>query len=693
MKKISILMTIVLLIVTCGNVEFAKASDDEYRYDVVQDGSETPRKVWFKNGEEIQGNPDVIDEQSQITIATTPDDSCAAYLATFSEPTSRVTVEAGVTVTFGSPENATSIQGLTCYDANVTIYAEGGEFEGEQLPGSVYGVTCISSDVTINGNVQYLCLGDEFKYDSAKENDGTVVVNGNVYTVEWHTTSEYTQGSNGTEYYRGFVGNASVTGKVGRISIYEMNHSNVLDTDIKGMKAEGRNIENFQITDGVLSDDTTVEDMITYEIDTESFYYEYAPLSGGNWLAIARYSTGGETNFYKDITYDDLKDVLTSGIERIALDRDEGARADISDYNVTELKVYRGGISVNSVTAADGNGFLMVHSYGREYINVDVKGNVDKMQINFTRANENMNVNVDGNVSRGDVYKFSLQSDFPIYLGTFTCSNMEIYKDGVWNPDLFLSLGTTEYHPVDEAVLDDALGLEKNIQNGSETVSQMADMLIEEVESDALGELENSDDFSTCIDEYEDAEVLTGVEIELQKFDYNETTGEVSNQQVVTELGDKDLAITVKVPEDKFEEGKDYIVVREHDNNGTKEMDVLVPRRDGNKLTFKTNKFSSFIVVEVADNFEEDEPTGSPESGTTDTPAGGTTDKPAGGTTDKPADGTTDKPAGGTTVGSGSKPNDTTTPIAGDSTTAWLFVLVGMLSVVAVFASKKINRV
>ena len=120
MKKISILMIIVLLIVTCGNVEFAKASDDEYRYDVVQDGSETPRKAWFKNGEEIQGNPDVIDEQSQITIATTPDDSCAAYLATFSEPTSRVTVEAGVTVTFGSPENATSIQGLTCYDANVT---------------------------------------------------------------------------------------------------------------------------------------------------------------------------------------------------------------------------------------------------------------------------------------------------------------------------------------------------------------------------------------------------------------------------------------------------------------------------------------------------------------------------------------------------------------------------------------------
>ena len=95
----------------------------------------------------------------------------------------------------------------------------------------------------------------------------------------------------------------------------------------------------------------------------------------------------------------------------------------------------------------------------------------------------------------------------------------------------------------------------------------------------------------------------------LQKFQYNETTGEVSNQEVVTELGDKDLAITVKVPGHAYDANKEYIIVREHDNNGIKEMDVLIPEQDGDRLTFKTNKFSSFIIVEVADNYATDDDT------------------------------------------------------------------------------------
>ena len=601
MKKICVLLTVVLTFVMVGNVQFVKASGDEYRYDVVWDGSESQRKAWFKNGEEISGNPDVIEEMSQITIATTPDEACAEYLATFYEPTSRVTVEPGVTVTFGSSDNATSIQGLTCYDSEVTIYGEGGEFnEDGSLPGSVYGVTCINSTVYINGNVQYLCLGDEFKFDSVKENNGSVVVSGNVYDIQWHTTSEYTQGDNGTEYYRGFIGDATVSGEVESIYVYEIQHSNVLGTDVKTTIGEGYWLSGFEMTDGVLSEETKAG-INEVESDVENFYFEYAPLSDGRWQAIARYPSGAETGFYKDVTDEEVRAILEDGKGRVVLDRDGEARADLSTYNLSELKVYRGGISINDVTA-DGNGLLMVHSYGREFINVNVNGDVDRLQINFTRSNENMNINVNGNVKNGEVYKFSLQSDFPIYLGKFTCTDMEIYKDGVWNPDLFLSLGTTEYHPVDDAVLDDALGLEKEIQNGSETISEMADMLIEEVESDTLNELEDNNSFNACIDEYEDAKVLTGVEIELQKFDYNETTGEVSNREVVTELGNKDLGITVKVPKDKFKEGKEYIIVREHDNNGVKEMDVLVPRRDGDKLTFKTNKFSSFIIVEVGDS-------------------------------------------------------------------------------------------
>lgn len=145
--------------------------------------------------------------------------------------------------------------------------------------------------------------------------------------------------------------------------------------------------------------------------------------------------------------------------------------------------------------------------------------------------------------------------------------------------------------------------MEKNITQGDEKISEMADMIIEEMQTITLDELDKDSDFSTCVDGYENIEVLTGVDITLEKFDFNETTGEVSNQEVVTELGkDKDLSITVKVPEQDFEEDKEYIIIREHDNNGDKEMDVLVPTQDGDKLTFKTNKFSSFIIVEVTDD-------------------------------------------------------------------------------------------
>ena len=607
MKKLSILLTIVLLLAVFGKVEHVKASGAYYTYSEVSDGQGTTRKTWFKDGEEIQGNPSTIEEESQITITTTPDEACAEYLETFYEPTVRVTVESGATVTFGSLESATSIQWLACYDSNVTVYAEGGDFQEDgSLPGSVYGLTCVNSTINFNGNVQYLSLGEEYKCDSATKIDGNLVVNGNVYNISFYVTSEYTQGDNGTEYYKGFKGDATVTGKVGSVYVNEIRHSNILGADIKATVAEGYGLSTFEVVDGVLSDGTK-ENIHDIEVDVENFYWEYSPLSDGTWIAGARYPSGGETGFGKVVTDEEISAILESGIGRVVLANDENVRADIGSYNLSELKVYRGGISVNNVKAADGNGngLLMVHSYGREFINVNVNDEVDWLQINFTRANENMNINVNGKVNRGEVFKWTLQSDFPIYLGEFTCEDMEIYKDGVWNPDLFLKLGTTEYHPVDDAVLDDALGLEKNIQNGSETISQMADMFVEEVESGTLDELENDDDFNACIEEYEDAEVLTGVEIELQKYDYNETTGEVSNQEVVTELGNKDISITVKVPEHKYKKGKKYIIVREHDNHGKREMNVLEPKQEGDRLTFKTNKFSSFIIVEVTEDFSD----------------------------------------------------------------------------------------
>lgn len=599
-KILSVLIVAVMLIATCGASEPVKASGGEYAYREYDDGAGT-KKAWFINGKEIEGNPEVIEEQGYVIIETTPDESCADYLATFYEPTTRVTVCSGVTVTFGSLETKASIQWLTINDADVTVYAEEGEFSEEDgsLPGSVYGVSCYNGTLDFNGNIQYLCLGDEFMYgeDEEKVNAGDIVVNGSVYNVEWHTTTEYAEG----QYYKGFTGNASVSGEVGRIVVYEIRHSNVLDTDIKATVGEGwERIPSFTITDGILSEEAE-EYIDFFEPDTENFYYEYAPAGDedGNWLATARYLSGAETGVSKMITAEEMQTILESGTGRISISGWNNPDINIGDYDLSELKVQGGKITVNNITTPDGKGMLQVDSYGRDDIDITVNGDVDYCKISFTRFNENMSIDVNGTIEYGQVYKFSMQSDFPIYLGEFTSTDMPLFVDGIWNPDLFLKLGNTEYHPVDDTLLEDVLGLESTTNQSGEEISEMADMFVDEMKSDTLEGLGEDDDFQACVDEFKGVDVLTGLDIKLEKFDYNETTGEVSNQEVVTELADKDLAITVKVPKQKYDKNKKYIIVREHDNNGKKEMDVLVPTQDGDRLTFKTNKFSSFILVEV----------------------------------------------------------------------------------------------
>ena len=62
MKKISILLTLVLLLVTCVTGYRAEASGDYYVYREIKEG-DTTRKVWLKNGEQIVGNPDMMEKE------------------------------------------------------------------------------------------------------------------------------------------------------------------------------------------------------------------------------------------------------------------------------------------------------------------------------------------------------------------------------------------------------------------------------------------------------------------------------------------------------------------------------------------------------------------------------------------------------------------------------------------------------
>ncbi len=603
MRKMKMLVAflVMLLMLTNGNTNIVKADGDNYTYCEVTE-NEVTKKVWLKNGEVIDGNPGTMEQMSNVTIEVTPDDNCAEYLETFDEPTVRVRVNPGVEVTFGSANTPASIQWLTCDNATVTVYAKSGEFaQNGSLPGSVYGVTTYNSNITFTGNIQYLCLGDEFKYDSDSTNKGTVTVTGNVYSLEWYKTGEYdNEGTQATVYYRGFKGDASVNGTVGTLTIREIKHSNVLDADLKADVGVGSYITDFKMNAGVLSSETDekVEEITT---DMEQFYYELCPQNYG-WSKVARYPGGEETGVSKSMTDDEAKALLSTGTARIGV-YSSGASVDLSEYNVAELKFERGIASAGSVTKPDGTGLLQITSYGKETIEADVTGDVDRFSISFTRYNPNMDINVGGKITEGHIYKGSLQSDFPIDLGTFSCEGMWIMKDGIWNPSLFLSLGKAEYHPVDDVTLDQVLSLTKEYtdQVTGHVLSEMADMVVTEMASGVLNGLTSNETFQTAVSGYKDATVLTGVEIELSKYKYNETTGVVTDKQTVTEIeGNDGLDFTVKIP-GGHKEGKKYIIVREHEEGNTKTMDVLEPTQNGDKLNFKTNKFSSFTIVETDD--------------------------------------------------------------------------------------------
>lgn len=604
MRKMKMLVAflVMLLMLTNGNTNIVKADGDNYTYCEVTE-NEVTKKVWLKNGEVIDGNPGTMEQMSNVTIEVTPDDNCAEYLETFDEPTVRVRVNPGVEVTFGSAYTPASIQWLTCDNATVTVYAKSGEFaQNGSLPGSVYGVTTYNSNITFTGNIQYLCLGDEFKYDSDSTNKGTVTVTGNVYSLEWYKTGEYdNEGTQATVYYRGFKGDASVNGTVGTLTIRKIKHSNVLDADLKADVGVGSYITGFKMNAGVLSSETDekVEEITT---DMEQFYYELCPQNYG-WSKVARYPGGEETGVSKSMTEEEAKALLNKGTARVGV-YSSGASVDLSEYNVAELKFERGIASAGSVTKPDGTGLLQITSYGKETIEADVTGDVDRFSISFTRYNPNMDINVGGKITEGHIYKGSLQSDYSIDLGSFSCEGMWIMKDGIWNPSLFLSLGKAEYHPVDDVTLDQVLSLTKEYtdQVTGHVLSEMADMVVTEMASGVLNSLTSNETFQTAVSGYKDATVLTGVEIELSKFKYNETTGVVTDKQAVTEIEENDgLDFTVKIP-GGHKEGKKYIIVREHENkDGSKSMDVLEPSQNGDKLTFKTNKFSSFTIVETDD--------------------------------------------------------------------------------------------
>lgn len=615
---------VMLLLMVCGNTETAEAFGAQYRYCEKTDVEGTaPRKVWLKNNEEIAGNPDKMERDSYVTIEVTPDEGCAAYLATFDESTVRVTVAPGVTVTFGSESKRASIQWLTCNNANVTVWAENGEYTQEGfLDGSVYGVSVYNSNIDFHGNIQYLCLGDEFLYGEGEEcvNGGTVNVDGKVFFLGWNKTTAYPNGTQDTVYYKGFTGSASVTGRVHQFKITEILHSNTLNTDLKATTGQSYDLDSFAMTDGVLSEavNSRVETLVP---DMETFYFELTPSGteeNRTWHSTARYPSGEETGVSREITKEEAEEILNSGYARVVL-LSSSDTVDLSQYDLAELKVYGGTVIAGSVTASEGSGgtgLVQITSYGEDTINVTVLGDVNKLTVNFTRHNPNMNITVGGTVANGQISKFTKQSDRHIGMGTFAGTNMNIVTDGIWNPALFLSLGEAEYHPVDDFVLDNLLELKKNVEESAGKISEMADMIVTEMNGESLESLKEDTKFQEAMSGFSDVQALIGVGIELSKYKYNESTGEVSDRQEVTELNEeKPLPFTVKIPKGKYNPNKKYVIVREHGTGEDKQMDVLVPEREGDKLTFQTNKFSSFTIVETApDAFQEDEKIGAVKS-------------------------------------------------------------------------------
>lgn len=651
-----------LLGILVWNGDSMTVNAEEYTYQDKQvetpEGIQTVKQwytgTWDNRVESAEGPLGLSNEElnwTPINILTAPDEETAEWLKNLSGTLGcyfTFALPDDVTVQIGTPENPISREEyvystITVQGGTVNVY---GDLEGIDLQRNGSGATV--RNLNVYGDVKNVSIGwFDPVGDSYAPIDGSVYVDGNVEKVQWVKSTQAEDHGQYDLFFKGFVGDATITGTLGGGVIKKVIWDEALlanvwyDSGIIGSCEAGI----FQMTDGVLESGVPVEKK---EPEVQEYTFKYSCHPG---------SQQGDANVWQRTGY--VKETgdyaFTQNWEQSRIPADSY----VSIYGVTQPVVMEQDLQT-----------LYMHNSGQHTpkgtpVNISLKGDVQRLSLDIYRYSP-FTVNVEGSVETAEIlYRYSPTCNVSVTggiedarwshmtgksasaVGDFTVgANVSMITNGVWNSDLVyhnvllsnptpyeVEIPFPNFRAINDALDDADLNREITVEtaDGEKTLQKESTVNMAGTTDEALAEVEQKEEMAGAleqliaflkekVEEVLSTETVCGMDITLGTYYLDVDSGELYTDdpnyaaEEITELAEgNSIPFTIIIPEDSFDENKEYNVIREHRNpDGSVRMDVLETTRDGKKVSFHSDKFSTFVVVAAEVEKKQDTPAPSP---------------------------------------------------------------------------------
>lgn len=653
-----------LLSILVWNRDGITANAEEYTYQDKQvetpEGTQTV-KQWYVgpwgDRQESEGPIGLSNEElkwTPINILTAPDEETAEWLKNLSGTLGcyfTFALPDDVTVQIGTPENPISKEEyiystVTVNSGTVNVY---GDLEGIDLQLDWSGA--LVRNLNVYGDVKNVSIGwTDTVGGSYAPIDGSVYVDGNVEKVQWVKSTQAEDHGQYDLFFKGFVGDATITGTLGGGVIKEVIWDEALltnvwyDSGIIGSCEAG----TFQMTDGVLASNVPVEEK---EPEVQEYTFQYSCHPGGQQ---------GEPNYWQRTGY-----VKETGDYAFTQEWEQSkipADSDVSIYGVSQPVIMEQNLQT-----------LSVHNSGQHTqkgtpVNITLKGNVQWLSLDIYRFSP-FTVNVEGTVENAEViYRYSPTCNVNVtggvegrwsfmtgksasMVGDFTVpAGVSMITNGVWDASLVyhnvfmgnptpyeVELHFPNFQAINAALADEDLNREITVTtvDGEKTLQKESAVNLESTSAEALAEAAQKEEMAIALEDLEEllaetakevlsTETVCGMDITLGTHYVDVSTGELytndpnyATEEITQLAAGNSIPFTIHIPEDSYDESKVYTVIREHDNgDGTVSMDVLETTREGDKVTFNSDKFSTFMVVAAEVEEKEADPTPIPPTST-----------------------------------------------------------------------------
>ena len=606
MKKIKLLGIIISVMFLWFVGQPLEAHADAYTWASNGETSSWYNAYYADETMKMDSAPTELTKNDSISIQAAPDDKCIEFLANLSGEI------AGVSI--GDVGNADIIVGKTDGTLKTFINVTGGNvtFYGKAQNVSISG----NGNLTVYGNVDSMFLGNKMLDRTSAT--GTVVVNGNVDWLCW-----YKQRDEIEQNYESFMGNADITGTVGSGRIEEVYYDETIEQNVFVQTGEIGVCDEgiFRIINGVLSD--------TVSVTSKEVIFEYYHIyqcyaddfqNKNVWMKQYYNKSTGVYAIQKECNWEDIQEgakiIIYSTYEPITFDMD------LSRLQICSGEVTFNGDIVDGEVKLPPDGLSIGIPTDEEILNFKFTGNASNVSVNYN-YNPNCNVFIGGKID-GTYWQNNTRQ------GYFECENVQLIKDGIWNENVLIKTSLDDdalsYEVVDEETVVEAVGDEtigQEVVDGETTIVKSVEAALKQTTQEVIDSIAETDDFKGVLDtiiekmeetveEVLDAKAICAVDISIDSFYREKETGNVYTanptygKENISELPEGNtLEFTVKVPKAHYKENAKYTIVRQHENaDGSVLLEQLETMQNGDMLTFASDKFSTFVIVEIAEKID-----------------------------------------------------------------------------------------